>query len=69
MDERGMSSVMAPADRMLCVLGGAMLIGRGLTLAFERRRLFGAALGLTGGALLLRGALATSAPMRRVRVV
>jgi hypothetical protein len=69
MNEGGFRAAMAPADRILCTLGGSMLLSRGLGLIVGRRPLIGGAIVLTGSALLARGALATSAPVRQVRVV
>jgi hypothetical protein len=69
MNEAGFRSAMAPADRILCVVGGAMLLGRGLGLVAGRHRVVGGAIALTGSALLARGAMAVSAPVRHVRVV
>jgi hypothetical protein len=69
MNELGFRAAMAPADRILCTLGGSMLLSRGLGLIVGRHRLLGSVIALTGSALLARGAMATSAPVRHVRVV
>ncbi len=58
MDETGFRSAMAPGDRALCAIGGALLLGRGLSLVFSRRRLAGGAMTVAGGALVARSAMA-----------
>jgi hypothetical protein len=69
MNEFGFRAAMAPTDRILCTLGGSMLLSRGLGLLVGRHRFVGGVIALTGSALLARGAMATSAPVRHVRVV